>query len=99
MLTYHEFLLCHDVDVEPSEVLWENLMNILNLCIFFAQNCIAILYNSLLYLLTGLMQLFGVDDVIMRVDNNYEGHIITLHWLKNVAGTEALWLVCLSLRS
>ena len=66
--------------MEPSEVLWENLMNIINLCILFAQNCIAVLCNSLLYLLTGPMQLFGVDDVIMRVDNNYEGHIITLHY-------------------
>ena len=47
-------------------------MDLINICIIFAQNCIPVLFKSLLYLLTGTMQLFlllPVDDVVMRVDN------------------------------
>ena len=74
-------------------------MNIINLCIVFAQNCIAVLCRSLLHLPTDTLELFPllgvhVDDVIVRVDNNYEGHTCNIvQAITLLTGTLHLFLV------
>ena len=72
--SFYEFLLWGDVHVHvgPSEVLWENLMNIINLCIIFAQTCIAVLCKSWVYLplfLAPCSLFFFEYDYVMWADN------------------------------
>ena len=71
--------------MEPSDLLWENLVDIINLCIIFAQNCIAVLCKSLFYSLTDTLLLFLlllVDDII-RFDNMEDTHVILYYIVSN----------------